>query len=183
MFKVELVAHMDAGDRTLWQGDQDERPLSELGRRQAEAVCASLASSSVEGLFSSPALRCRQTLAPLTEAFRLEVSVLPGLRETGGFPPPTGWGSFLVPESAYGGAHAAGSAYRALADIRAATPEGHVAVCSHGDVVPALVVFLGARYDVPVPEPRPQRPMWYTLEFEGDALRVEVRPSPPGFPA
>ena len=29
---IDLVPHMDAGDRKQWQRDQDERPLSALGR-------------------------------------------------------------------------------------------------------------------------------------------------------
>lgn len=58
MLTIELVAHMDAGDRRLWQGDQDERPLSELGRRQAALFCEAVAVESFDALFSSPALRC-----------------------------------------------------------------------------------------------------------------------------
>jgi broad specificity phosphatase PhoE len=182
LFQVELVAHMDAGDRTRWQDDQDLRPLSELGRRQAKAVCALLVASPVDGLFSSPTLRCCQTLEPLARATDQKIEALAGLREAGGFPRPAGWGSFFVPESAYGGARVAGAAYGALAGIRDKMPEGRVVICSHGDVVPALVAFLGGLHDAPVPEPRPQRPMWYTLEFEGAGPRVSLQPTPPGFP-
>ena len=35
---IDLVPHLDAGDRTKWHGDQNERPLSELGLRQAGAA-------------------------------------------------------------------------------------------------------------------------------------------------
>ena len=35
---IDLLPHLDAGDRTTWQGDQNERPLSELGLRQAGAA-------------------------------------------------------------------------------------------------------------------------------------------------
>ena len=28
---IDLVPHMDAGDRTQWRQNQDERPLSALG--------------------------------------------------------------------------------------------------------------------------------------------------------
>ena len=28
---IDLVPHLDAGDRTKWQGDQNVRPLTHLG--------------------------------------------------------------------------------------------------------------------------------------------------------
>jgi 8-oxo-dGTP diphosphatase len=74
---IELVTHMDAGDRRLWTGDQDVRPLSELGRGQAARVAEALAVGPIDGLYSSPALRCRQTLQPLAARFGLPVVVVP----------------------------------------------------------------------------------------------------------
>ena len=35
---IDLIPHLDAGDRTQWQGDQNQRPLSDLGLRQAHAL-------------------------------------------------------------------------------------------------------------------------------------------------
>ena len=35
---IDLLPHLDAGDRTKWRGDQNERPLTDLGRRQAAAM-------------------------------------------------------------------------------------------------------------------------------------------------
>ncbi len=40
---IDLLPHLDAGDRTTWHADQNERPLSELGLRQARALTDSLA--------------------------------------------------------------------------------------------------------------------------------------------
>ncbi len=40
MTTIDLVPHMDAGDRTKWQGDQNVRPLTDLGRRQAAAMAS-----------------------------------------------------------------------------------------------------------------------------------------------
>jgi broad specificity phosphatase PhoE len=67
---------MDAGDRHRWTGDQDRRPLSDLGRRQAARLAAALAATPVHALFSSPALRCRQTLEPLADRFGLRIELL-----------------------------------------------------------------------------------------------------------
>jgi 8-oxo-dGTP diphosphatase len=182
LLTVELIAHMAAGDRALWQGDQEERPLSVLGCTQARLLCQDLADMPVDGLFSSPALRCRQTLEPLAASTGLLIETLPSLRETDGFPPPAGWGDFLRPESAYGGARAAGSAYAALALIRSRVREGRIAVCSHGDIVPALLAFLGAAHGVAIPEPWRPRPMWYTLQFQDERLSVVPHPPSPDFP-
>ena len=35
---IDLLPHLVAGDRTTWHGDQNERTLLELGRRQAGAA-------------------------------------------------------------------------------------------------------------------------------------------------
>ena len=34
---IDLLPHLDAGDGTTCHGDQNERPLTDLGRRQAAA--------------------------------------------------------------------------------------------------------------------------------------------------
>jgi 8-oxo-dGTP diphosphatase len=81
MVTIELVAHMDAGDRRRWSEDQDLRTLSELGRRQAERMAAALADGPVDRLYSSPALRCRQTLEPLAKRYALPIVAMPELRE------------------------------------------------------------------------------------------------------
>ena len=58
---IDLVPHMDAGDRNVWQGDQDERPLTDLGWEQARAQAEALAGEKIDALYTSPALRARQT--------------------------------------------------------------------------------------------------------------------------
>ena len=72
---IDLVPHLDAGDMTKWQGDQNVRPLSELGRRQAAAIADALGEEQVDALYSSPALRCRKSLEPLAERFGLGIGV------------------------------------------------------------------------------------------------------------
>jgi len=81
---IEILAHMDAGDRRQWTGEQDTRPLSDLGRRQARRLCDELAREAIDALYSSPALRARQSIEPLAQRFGLPVTMLPGLHETDG---------------------------------------------------------------------------------------------------
>lgn len=67
-----LVRHADAGDKRDWTGPDAERPLSTEGWEQAVALVDLLAGLRIERLLTSPALRCRQTLEPLTAALGLE---------------------------------------------------------------------------------------------------------------
>lgn len=62
-----LVRHGDAGDKYLWAGADDDRPLSSTGQREARGLVALLAGYSVDKIVSSPALRCAQTVQPLAE--------------------------------------------------------------------------------------------------------------------
>ena len=62
--RVLVVRHASAGDREDWDGDDRLRPLDEQGRRQSEALAATLAELGADGLYSSPALRCVETFEP-----------------------------------------------------------------------------------------------------------------------
>jgi 8-oxo-dGTP diphosphatase len=174
MITIELVAHMDAGDRRRWTEDQDLRPLSELGRREAARMAEALADGPIDGLYSSPALRCRQTIEPLAARLGLPIVAVSELRETDGFVPPPGWDGLppdLAPAS--GGAYAAGRASSALRRIMTALPEGRVIACSHGDVVPALVAFLIGANGLALPPLHARRGGWCTIRADEADVRVE----------
>jgi hypothetical protein len=53
MLTIELVAHMDADDRTVWKEDQNLRPLSELGKRQAERFCEAVSQERIEACLAA----------------------------------------------------------------------------------------------------------------------------------
>jgi 8-oxo-dGTP diphosphatase len=177
---VDLVPHMDAGDRNAWRGDQDTRPLTEFGWRQARAQCDALAEEAVDALYAGPALRCRQTLAPLAERLDLEVAVVEELGEFRAWTAPEGW----EPDANRGAnaaAHAAGSAMRALERMRERHGGGHVVACSHGHVIPALVSYLAGAHGLRgLPESR-GRGQWYRLHIDGADVRIELR-EVAGFP-
>ena len=108
-----FVRHAKAGSRTHWEEDDRARPLSKSGLKQAEALVSLLAPHPISAVWSSPYLRCVQTVEPLAKARRFKVQETRHLAE---------------------GARLKG-AYRFIED-----PELDDAVlCTHGDVVQELV--------------------------------------------
>src|ERR1700733_13461515 len=106
---VELVPHCTSVTRDGWTGSHDVRPLAELGMRQAAALVAAIGTG-VDGIYSSPTARCRQTVSPLATAVGLPVHDLGELYEAGDFAEPVA-GTERVPDlmvRAIGGAWAAG---------------------------------------------------------------------------
>lgn len=180
---IELFAHMAAGDRRQWTADQDTRPLSELGQRQGQRLCDELAAEPIDALYSSAALRSRQSIEPLAQRFGLPVTILPGLHETeGSWLPPPAWRDRWASNEPLGGAFAAGAGMQALQTMRANHGAGRVAACTHGDILPALIVYLMGAFELDVPAPNATRGGWYTLVLEGDGVHVRHHDVLPGFP-
>jgi broad specificity phosphatase PhoE len=78
---VYLVRHAKAGSRKAWTGDDELRPLSKRGRAQARALAKRLAVDGITRVFSSPYVRCRQTVEPLAERSDVPVELSEALRE------------------------------------------------------------------------------------------------------
>jgi phosphohistidine phosphatase SixA len=108
-----LNRHADAGDRDRWDGDDRLRPLSEAGRRQAEALVRTFEGTAVSRLISSPYLRCTQTLDPLAGQRGLAVQTDEALSEGMGADPTLALMGSLGDEP--------------------------VALCTHGDIVEAVI--------------------------------------------
>jgi len=76
-----VVRHAKAGSRSHWSGDDRKRPLSKKGFKQAEDLVELLKNSQVSAIFSSPYLRCVQTVEPLARARRLAIKQTDSLAE------------------------------------------------------------------------------------------------------
>lgn len=113
-----LVRHAHAGSRGDWKGADDERPLSLEGKEQARAITRWLADRHVDRVLSSPHVRCQQTVAHLARKRGLEVEVEPVLEE--------------------------GAAVEDVLDLIGKLAREDVVLCSHGDVLPALLAALAA---------------------------------------
>jgi phosphohistidine phosphatase SixA len=68
-----VVRHAKAGSRGNWTGDDRLRPLTKKGQKQAEELVGQLESFPVKSIFSSPYLRCVQTVEPLSRARKVQV--------------------------------------------------------------------------------------------------------------
>ena len=75
--QLYLLRHAAAGDPDAWEGDDSERPLSDKGRRQAEALARLLAGRGVtlDAIVSSPKLRARETAQIVADALRMTVAI------------------------------------------------------------------------------------------------------------
>ncbi len=107
-----LVRHAKAGERRAWVGADFDRPLSKAGWKQAESIGKRLAKHGATGAVSSPYVRCVQTLEPL--AGRLDVGVKPDDR--------------LLE----------GADLEGALDLIAEAAPG-TTLCSHGDIIPAVI--------------------------------------------
>src|SRR6185295_5153382 len=104
--------------RSAWKGDDELRPLSKVGRRQAAAIVEVLADADIEQVVSSPYVRCVQSLEALAKARGLDIDVVDELAE--GAP--------------------VEDALRLFEKV-----SGHPTVlCTHGDIVQALLTHFKA---------------------------------------
>jgi 8-oxo-dGTP diphosphatase len=76
-----IVRHAKAGSRSNWPEDDRLRPLNKKGIKQAEALIAVLESFPIAAVYSSPFLRCVQTVEPLARARKLPVKQTSQLAE------------------------------------------------------------------------------------------------------
>jgi phosphohistidine phosphatase SixA len=145
---IYLVRHAKAGSRSDWAGDDLVRPLSTNGRKQAAAIAERLAKRSPSAMYSSPFLRCRQTLEPLASALDLDIANDDRLAEAGTFE----------------------GALELLTEV----PDGAV-LCSHGDVIPETIAALQRRGCAIDSHPDWRKGTVWTLERAADGQFVRAK--------
>ncbi|NIH81936.1 NUDIX hydrolase [Amycolatopsis viridis] len=125
-----LVRHAKAGKRDDWSGDDDLRPLSPSGVRQAGALRVLLPLFGPDRVLAAPRLRCEQTVRGLADDLGLPVEH-----------------EDLMTEEKYWEDRQAGLA-RLLAIVSAG---GTPVLCSQGGVIPDLVAHVANRGGVRLP--------------------------------
>lgn len=121
MRRLYLVRHAKAGDREKFADEDWKRPLTAKGREQALRLAQLLASErpAATRVYSSPAVRCVDTVSPFAELAGV------GVEEVG----------FL----------AEGESPAAALEALTAEGEEAAVACSHGDVIWGVLELLAAR--------------------------------------
>jgi 8-oxo-dGTP diphosphatase len=148
-----VVRHAKAGSRHDWPGDDLHRPLSKPGWRQAAAIAERLTHAGVTSLWTSPYVRCAQTLEPLGRALDLEIRADRRLAE--------------------------GTTFEGALALVGEVGDGAV-LCSHGDVIPDLLHALvrrGTRVLTP-PDWR-KGALWILDTPDSDGSIATARAEPP----
>lgn len=163
MTTIELVRHAKAHSRDRWWGKPDrDRPLTDAGMNQARALARDLRSGEpIAALYSSPYVRCVQSLEPLSAAVGLPILTDEGLAEVTALPPLDGGDGWVA--SAWLG----GRALAYVENILDKHAGERVVACTHGDVAPALVALLVGRDGVAVPAVRLRKGARFSLTFDG----------------
>ncbi len=78
-----VVRHGSAGQPEAWQGDDRERPLDELGHRQAARLADILQAFDIRRVLSADVLRCLDTVGPFAAARRIVIESEPLFSESG----------------------------------------------------------------------------------------------------
>ncbi len=151
--KLFLVRHGRAAKRSRWRGPAWPRPLSAQGHAQARQLAKALAGSGVRRLIAGPALRCRQTLAPLGLATGLPVEIDERLDER----------------------RDPAKASELLATLR----DEATVLCSHGDHVSALLEHLRTEGADLEEEPRCEKAStWHAARCGSGPWRTTYTPPP-----
>ena len=151
--RLVVVRHAKAGHRTRWHGDDRIRPLTKKGWRQAERLVATLRPLRPGWLLSSPYVRCRQTLQPLSDALGLTIHEEEGLAE--------------------------GNAVESLLVIGRAAPAEAACLSTHGDLVEDLLRMLLEAGLVQPPQALGEKAGSWMLELERDLIRSARYLPPP----
>ena len=151
---VLLIRNAHAGSRHESRGPDKGRHLSARGHKQARTLAGALEGYAPQRILSSAAARCRETMAPLAAAMQLKVENDDALAE--------------------------GAGLAALALVRRVAHE-KVALCTHGDVIPEILVSLADEDHLDLgPRPRQAKASVWVLEAEGDRFVKAVYLPPAG---
>ena len=136
-----MIRHGHAGSRHESRGPDKSRHLSTRGYKQAGNLVRALEGYAPQRILSSSAVRCLETMTPLAEAMDLKVEKDDALAE--------------------------GSGLAALALVRRVAHE-KIALCTHGDVIPEILVSLADEDHLDLgPRPRQAKGSVWVLEAEG----------------
>ncbi|MCW2568681.1 MAG: hydrolase [Mycobacterium sp.] len=143
---IVLVRHAKAGSRSQWHGDDAERPLDDVGRRQARRLAEILPWFGPRRVLSAAKVRCVETVRPTAEARGLEVTVDPRWDEE----------------------RDERHAVAALRDLAAAGEPA--VVCSQGGLIPDALAVLAEEDGLELGSTKTRKGSAWALTFDGRRL-------------
>jgi 8-oxo-dGTP diphosphatase len=153
MTVLYFVRHAKAGSRSHWQGDDRRRPLTKKGVKQAEGLIDVFKPFKISAVYSSPYLRCVQTLEPLARDRELEIQETSSLAEGRGLK-------------------------RAL-ELANGSGLDDVVLSTHGDIVWELVEELVRRRVIKPGEGGYEKgSTWMVTVEDGEPVRARFIPAP-----
>jgi 8-oxo-dGTP diphosphatase len=141
---IYVVRHAKAGDRAEWEGDDRLRPLTKSGHRQAEVLAAWLKKEPIDGILSSPYIRCIQTVEPLADQRKLPIEPRKDLEE--------------------------GSGGESLARLVAQFAGRSIVLCTHGDLVEEFLEQLIEKGLVPRARANMEKGSTWVIEVTGGKI-------------
>jgi 8-oxo-dGTP diphosphatase len=149
-----VIRHASAGARDRFDGDDLQRPLDPHGIGQARAIAGWLRRHHIVRLLSSEAARCTQTVEPLSSALEIEIEPHEALME---------------------GARPA-DALELLRDLSGTA--GDIAVCSHGDLIAAVLATLAQEGTVLADDQSCAKgSLWELVPRDRDIVSARYRPA------
>jgi 8-oxo-dGTP pyrophosphatase MutT (NUDIX family)/phosphohistidine phosphatase SixA len=143
---IVLVRHAKAGSRSQWPGHDGERPLDDVGRRQARRLAGILPWFGPRRVLSAAKVRCVETVRPTAEALGLEVAVDRRWDEERDEAP-------------------------AVAALRDLAARGEPAVvCSQGGLIPAVLAALAEADGLDLGSTKTRKGAAWALAFDGRRL-------------
>jgi broad specificity phosphatase PhoE len=179
---IILVRHAEAVIGAGWEDRDDDRPLSDAGRRAARELAEELDPFGLTAIYSSPFPRAHQTIEPLAQRREMEITILPDLRERLLTPAPRpdwrdqlqrGWSDpdYALP-GCESGRQAQRRALRVLDLMRAHYPDGgRILISSHGNLISLILQAFEPAVDFEFHMAMPL-PALYHLEHDGIGWRV-----------
>lgn len=145
---VILVRHAHAGNKALWRRADEMRPLTVWGLAQAASLMGTLAQDDISVVWSSPAVRCRQTVQLLATRRGVSVQDHPLLAKD--------------------------APVDALLDWVLADPSAPWVLCTHGEVFRELLVVARSSGLVTAPEVETQKgAAWRVKPHEGATTELQ----------
>jgi len=154
---VLLVRHASAGDRAVWAGPDELRPLDQEGIGQAARLAEVLPLFGPRRIVSSDQVRCGQTVQPLAHRLGVDNETEPALSEH---------------------AHADDRTSGAAAIRQLAAPGQTVVACGQGGAIPDAIAILAGEADLPLPDaPTAKGSVWALSFLDGRLVAADYYPN------